>query len=104
VDHNAFIPACKPRAQIITCKEGIETPQSKLLTGPNQFLIVSPEMLASPEEIQLALADAHIDQDALDKEWQGNGSGAIVQGQAVALTVKLGLPLTVAQTTSRLAG
>ncbi len=96
-DANGFVPVRKPRARIITAREGIANPQSRLLTGANQFTTISPDMLASPEAIALALADAHVDQSTLDADC-GDRSGLLSQGLALALTVKLGLPLTATQT------
>jgi len=82
----------------------VDTPQSRLLSGQNKFISISPDMLATPEAIQLTLAEAHIDQNTFDVEWSGDGMGAITRGQAVALTVKMGLPLTIAQTTAHISG
>jgi len=68
---DGFVPVRKPHARIITACEGIATPQSRLLTSDNQFTTVTPDMLTSPDEIALALADAHVDQAALDADWGG---------------------------------
>ena len=104
LDADGFLPSHKPRARIIKTQEGVDTPQSRLLSGQNKFISISPDMLATPEAIQLTLAEAHIDQNTFDVEWSGDGMGAITRGQAVALTVKMGLPLTIAQTTAHISG
>jgi len=101
---DGFIPVRKPRARIITACEGLATPQSRLLTGDNQFTTISPDMLTSPEEVALALADAHVDQATLNTDWDRDSLGFLALGQALALMVKLGLPLTRPQTVARLTG
>ncbi len=90
-DADGFTAVRKPCARIITKQEGVATPHSRLLTSPDCFLTITLDMLATPADIAVALADAHVDQSTLDTDWGGDGSGLLAQGPAIALTVKLGV-------------